>query len=156
MLLPARLPAPTAELSFIVRKLSRTQLLSFDTSMQRHTSNSFALIHLQNAFQQPLSFDTSILPPGYPPPPKEPTSHESSRQNPSFHRVSALLLLLPLGATMLSIRETSPLLPVSNTGERTSGRASAGCQIRSQVDPGYTEGIARARRPGSNVLRVAL
>jgi len=114
MLLPARLPAPTAELSFIVRKLSRTQLLSFDTSMQRHTSNSFALIHLQNAFQQPLSFDTSILPPGYPPPPKEPTSHESSRQNPSFHRPSALLLLLPLGATMLSIRETSPLVPVSN------------------------------------------
>jgi hypothetical protein len=26
-------------------------------------------------------------------------------------------------------RETSPLLPVSNTGERTSDRASAGCQI---------------------------
>ena len=51
-------------------------------------------------------------------------------------------------------RETSPLLPVSNTGERTSDRASAGCQIRSQVDPGCTEGIARARRPGSNVLRV--
>jgi len=32
-------------------------------------------------------------------------------------------------------RETSPLLPVSNSRERTSGGASAGCQARSQGDP---------------------
>jgi hypothetical protein len=111
MLVPARLPASSAELSLIVRKLSRTQLLSFDTSTQHRARNSFVLIHLQIPLLQLLSIDTSIQPPGW-----RATSlakgHAASQHR--SQRVARLLLLSPLGATMLSVRETSPLVPVSN------------------------------------------
>jgi hypothetical protein len=55
-------------------------------------------------------------------------------------------LLLPGGT-----RETYPLLRCLMYRERTSGSASADCQAWSQGGPSR-KGIARARRPGSNVL----
>ena len=65
------------------------------------------------------------------------------------------------GAIMASMAETSVAMRKHLRsfrcligGERTSGRASADCQTRSQVDPQMVvEGIALARRPGSTVLR---
>src|SRR5947209_2059242 len=95
-------------------KIAKTQLLSIDASTSHVSRKLFPLIHLQIELQQPLSIDTSTNHPrgwggDHPNYSIDQTARKFRIQTPPV-----IFTHTTLGATIPPIRETSPLLPVSN------------------------------------------